>query len=53
VTAWLWADLATMALVLTAALTLFPGSNYAADTSKNGWTEEEMTATLLASMLWI
>lgn len=52
-TVWLWADLATMALVLTSALTLFPDSSYAAGTSKAGWTEEEMTAALLASMLWI
>jgi hypothetical protein len=42
-----------MALVLTAAFTWLPGSNFATDTNKDGWTEEEMTATLLASMLWI
>jgi len=52
-TVWLWADLATMVLVLTAAFTLLPGSNYTTGTNKDGWTEEEMTATLLASMLWI
>ena len=42
-----------MALVLTSAFTLLPSSNYATGTGNNGWDEEEMTATLLASMLWI